>query len=569
VPLRDEPLAVGRAEDNDIVLPEHVVSRLHCVISLVGGRPSVLDQGSRNGTYLGGNRIRHAWLEHDDVVRVGWSTLRIEAVDLAARPARPTPRAFDVTAPVARGAEVEAAGVQLALIYRLGALLASSVDVPSTTEAVVDLVLEALPGDRVFVLSVEGKATERRLGVMGSGVRSASGAAQGAPSRRVVELTVERGRAVHAFDSAEAQSASVASPSPAGARTVLSAPLRYGEEIFGVLYVDAPTEPGAASLEGSLALFEGIADQAALALGRARLHRSLLEKNEELRLQRDRLDELSRRLGDQVRHKTALADGHAAELAVHVRELEQLQAAREAMARSLVHDIRNVAGAIESNVRFLRPALGQGSEEQHAADDALEGLRRAVAMAEDVLVASRIESGALVLRPAPIPVSALLEATRRRHAGHARDLGVELTIDPVPEGLLLTGDADLLDRVMDNMVDNGLRHAGLRGCVALSATHIGRRVELTVTDTGPGVPEREREHVFDEWHGSNGVEQRPHGIGLHFCRLAVEAHGGTIQVGGGPGRSQFRVFLPTNLRDEGLDNTVADRPTAVSFDEEP
>jgi signal transduction histidine kinase len=347
-------------------------------------------------------------------------------------------------------------------------------------------------------------------------------------------------------------------------RTVLAAPLRQGDAVVGVLYADAPQAAETDALEGAVELFQGIADQASMALSRARLHSDLVSTNEELRRQRDRLDQLNQQLDARVREKTALAEAQAAELAARLDELERLQAGRDAMARGLVHDIRNLVGSVDANVSYVEGFIAEEEEALEASQDAHEGTRQILALAEDVLSVSRIEAGAMELLVQALMIEQTLSSSVRRHAGRARDLNVTLSIGSVEPGLVVTADSKLLARVLDNLVGNAIRYAGSKGAVTLSARRTDRAVEITVADTGPGVPPEARQKIFEEWFTSGDSSGRHHGVGLHFCRLAVESHGGSVRVEGSSGDNRFVVSLPSRWDDDELEKTVSARPTVVS-----
>ncbi len=561
-------LSVGRAEENDVVIGENAVSRLHCVVNLVGDRPCIIDQTSTNGTFVNGERVAHGWLGHGDLVRVGNAELTVQAVGVGA-PRTPLPapgppgRAAGQGAPLPGQATAPDGGLPPAeVLYRLGALLSSSVDEREAARAVIDLVLEVFPVERVFVLQPASGTEGGEVAVLAQGSRPGQAPVEAPPSSTVVRMTLAQGRAVHSFD-VETDEALDRIRSLARARTrlVLSAPLRLGDEVAGVLYADAPGAPDTLALEGAVELFQAVADQASLALGRARLHRELLEKNEELRRQRDRLDELNRQLGGRYRQSAALADAQAAELAARLAELHGLHAARESMARGLAHDIRNLVGAVSANLTYLQSEATPGGEAAQAAADGLEAARRIVELTEDVLAVSRMEQGAFQLLIQSLVVEQALASCIRRHSGHARDLGVGLELDAVEPGLVVTADSKVLGRILDNLVGNALRYAGRGGRVRLSARLADRSVAIVVADSGPGVPPELRQKVFDEWHTTRDGEARHHGLGLHFCHLAAAAHGGGVRIDGGPGDNRFVVELPARRLDDDSENTVAQRAT--------
>jgi len=95
-------------------------------------------------------------------------------------------------------------------------------------------------------------------------------------------------------------------------------------------------------------------------------------------------------------------------------------------------------------------------------------------------------------------------------------------------------DADMLRRVLENLIDNALRHAPEQSEVRISAAVRDRHVELRVSDEGPGIPEAMRQRIFERFvqveSGDRLVSRAGQGLGLAFCRVAAEAHGGTIVV---------------------------------------
>jgi signal transduction histidine kinase len=108
-------------------------------------------------------------------------------------------------------------------------------------------------------------------------------------------------------------------------------------------------------------------------------------------------------------------------------------------------------------------------------------------------------------------------------------------------------DGDLLRRVLENLVDNAIRHAPEATQVEVAADRADGGVAISVSDDGPGIPAELRERVFDRFVqvGSERLISRAgRGLGLAFCKLAVEAHGGSICVlERSPGTS-FRILLP-------------------------
>lgn len=216
-------------------------------------------------------------------------------------------------------------------------------------------------------------------------------------------------------------------------------------------------------------------------------------------------------------------------------QLEELLQLREEMADMLVHDLRNPLGVISGGLGLLEGMVGQGE-----AASIIEVMGRAAGrmrrLVDTLLDIARMEGGRMALQEAPLDVRALVEETVAEEQPYARLRDIELT-SRVPAGLpLVSGDRDVLQRVLINLLDNALNYTPEGGRVWVEARPLGGGVELAVVDTGPGIPPEERERIFEKFtqvKGRHGA-RRGSGLGLTFCRLAVEAHGGQVWVEDGP-----------------------------------
>jgi signal transduction histidine kinase len=164
----------------------------------------------------------------------------------------------------------------------------------------------------------------------------------------------------------------------------------------------------------------------------------------------------------------------------------------------------------------------------------------------NLLDISRGEAGQLTPRKQTIDLPALTREIVEEVAVRASTNGVQLQLQvEVPQ---LVGDIDLLRRVLENLFDNALRHAPPNSAITLRAEASAHAVEIRVCDAGAGVPPELREKIFERFlqadTGERLITRTGRGLGLAFCKLAVEAHGGTIQVEAGEPGAIFRVVLP-------------------------
>ena len=130
----------------------------------------------------------------------------------------------------------------------------------------------------------------------------------------------------------------------------------------------------------------------------------------------------------------------------------------------------------------------------------------------------------------------LLQRTVNAHLPQARQRDVDLQVGSGAMKPPVRMDADKIARVLDNLVDNALRHTPAGGRVLLGAEMQGSGVRFTVGDTGPGVAAADLAHIFERFYRGDGARGRGgSGLGLAIARSLVELHGGTIGAASVPG----------------------------------
>jgi two-component system, sensor histidine kinase and response regulator len=127
-----------------------------------------------------------------------------------------------------------------------------------------------------------------------------------------------------------------------------------------------------------------------------------------------------------------------------------------------------------------------------------------------------------------------------------RERGVTLRV--ALEAASVDGDEDLLGRTLTNLVENAIRHSPPGTVVGITAARVGRATELRVVDAGPGIPVAMRERIFDPFvqleHDAAASSRTGRGLGLAFCKLAVEAHGGTVWIEDANPGAVFALRIP-------------------------
>jgi signal transduction histidine kinase len=235
------------------------------------------------------------------------------------------------------------------------------------------------------------------------------------------------------------------------------------------------------------------------------------------------------------------------DLAASYERLRSLEKLRDDLVHMVVHDMRSPLGVLLGRLELLRKRLGpaladDAAKQLVAASAAAAGLNR---MANELLDVSRLEAGQLPLSRQSSDLAQVARDVAASLAALDRSRAIDVE---APERALANVDEVLVRRVLENLVSNGVKHtpAGSRLTIAV-APHAGG-TRLSVQDQGPGVPAEARERIFEKFGTVEARQNRSYhsaGLGLAFCRLAVEAHGGRIGVeapaGGG---SRFWFELP-------------------------
>ena len=228
--------------------------------------------------------------------------------------------------------------------------------------------------------------------------------------------------------------------------------------------------------------------------------------------------------------------------------LEQAQARQRRLVSDASHELRSPVAAIRQHAEVALAHPDRTTTAELAATVLAEDLRLQ-RLAEDLLLLTRADEQSLALRRRPVDLDDLVfeEAKRLREA-----TGLRVDTSAVSAGRV-AGDAAGLRRVLRNLGDNASRHARER--LALSVAERDATVVLAVDDDGPGIPEADRERVFERFVRLDGARARDDGgsgLGLAIVAELVAAHGGTVVAAAGPlGGARVEVTLPRLADPEG------------------
>lgn len=232
-------------------------------------------------------------------------------------------------------------------------------------------------------------------------------------------------------------------------------------------------------------------------------------------------------------------------------ELQKLMRMREDLSHMIVHDMRSPLQIIEGLSQMLI-RFGPASPEALLQD--LGQIRsqagRLRSFVDEILMVAKMENDRLSVKASATDLSEMLARCTQNWAQVAGSHQLTLRTE-APVGLSRAVDLDLVLRVLDNLISNAIRHSPPNREVVVrwlgEAGSAGGPFTLEVEDQGPGVPEEARERIFQRYTSVDlrGADARQIGLGLTFCKLAAEAHGGAIAVERGAlGGALFRVSFP-------------------------
>jgi signal transduction histidine kinase len=230
-------------------------------------------------------------------------------------------------------------------------------------------------------------------------------------------------------------------------------------------------------------------------------------------------------------------------------DLLRLQLQKERLTAFVVHDLKNPVNAMDLHAQLLLRQKGLSESARESATHIRTAARQLTQMILNLLDLSKGDEGQLSPKRSYVDLPKLVSEVLSELGVYAEGHGVTLKGSIKAERLHV--DEDLFRRTLTNLVENAVRHAPQGTSVTVSAVTVEGGTELRVADEGPGVPPEMREKVFDPFvqvdAGDRLVGRGSRGLGLSFCKLAVEAHGGRIWIEDGAPGAVFCMRLPHGL----------------------
>jgi two-component system, sensor histidine kinase and response regulator len=245
------------------------------------------------------------------------------------------------------------------------------------------------------------------------------------------------------------------------------------------------------------------------------------------------------------------------------RKLRELEKIRDDLMKMIVHDLKTPLTSILATLELLLdgdfgPLPGTQRQVIMDAEGKSEDLLRLI---EDLLEIAKIEEAALPLALEPIAPAALLTETLHEWTVRFQQEGATASVDVADDVPVFHADKGLLKRVLANLIQNALTHSARAVTLQFRVRRDASGILFTVADNGPGIPSEYQEVIFrkfEQVRTPHAPRVRSSGLGLAFCRLVVEQHGGRIWVRSNEGEgSAFHFLLPVVPPGRGGDGRLS------------
>ncbi|MEO8379277.1 MAG: hybrid sensor histidine kinase/response regulator [Acidobacteriota bacterium] len=231
-------------------------------------------------------------------------------------------------------------------------------------------------------------------------------------------------------------------------------------------------------------------------------------------------------------------------ISTEYRTLQQLLQLRTDLTNMVIHDLRNPLQVISFSAALMQRS-------SPAIPPPLLRIRSQVVrlqqLIDNLLLIAKSEAGVLIAQRGEVDAGALIELVLDDCRPAAEEAEIVLHAE-VQASRPLDVDSALLRRCIENLVINAVKFSPHQTRVSIVLLQDGQDLQIDVIDEGEGVPESSRESVFERYVTGSSKDRRTQqtGLGLAFCRMVAEAHGGTIKVlPGEPRGSVFRIWIPS------------------------
>lgn len=225
-----------------------------------------------------------------------------------------------------------------------------------------------------------------------------------------------------------------------------------------------------------------------------------------------------------------------AELKESYDKLKKTEYMRDVLSHMIVHDLKNPLTSIKGNAELLQMTLS-GKAQELSLKSILSGVKQLQTLISQILDVSKMESGEMALHPENFDLAELLKNIHEDYCNLFESRKVALKFDANSESVNVNGDKVMLERVVQNLLINALKYSrpGMDAFICIAEDKETKEVVISVKDQGVGVPKDKQNCIFDKFYqiqedNKNSRNRYGVGLGLYFCKTAVDKHGGRIWI---------------------------------------
>jgi signal transduction histidine kinase len=252
--------------------------------------------------------------------------------------------------------------------------------------------------------------------------------------------------------------------------------------------------------------------------------------------------------GDEIERLAAHVEGMTGRIASQLGELERVATRRRDLLANVSHDLRTPLASMQGYLEILLLRHGELSEaeERNYLEVAAKHSERLGRLVGDLFQLTKLEADDVHPQRERFPLAELVQDVAQKFALDAAQRQLSLHAACGAAMPLVDADIGMVERVLENLVENALRHTPEGGRVTLALGVDQGRATVAVSDTGVGIPADELDKVFDRFYRADRTGARHHaGLGLAISRLMVQLHGGQLVVRSTPGQgTTFSFDLP-------------------------
>ena len=558
--LKNGPTTLGRAKENDIVILDGSLSRMHARIDVNGERIVLSDLQSSNGTYVNGDRITECVLKHGDAVKCGDAEFQfredlhiLHEISSGVRKGfrdllvaeKPRDKVSTSALKIKQKDSQERSKDKLQILLEVSELLSSPEDIDILLQKIVDFLFVIMDVDRVAILMVNEETGMLEGRITRSSVETIEG--ETIYSRSIVNYVLKKSVSVISSDAREdPRFGDTSSIMKQSIRSSICVPLKTREKVIGVLYVDNVSVPMRFVAE-DLEFLSVFGNQAAVAIENSKLYNKIEEDA------RSREQELMSLVEDRTRNLQV--EKEKAERATSVAE--EANKFKSQFLANMSHELRTPLNAIIGYSEMLQEEAEELGVQDLNGD--LQKIQAAgkhlLALINDILDLSKIEAGKMDLFLEPFGLPGILDEVVTTVRPLMKKNGNTMIFEPNKELGIIHADMTRLRQVLFNLLSNAAKFTK-DGKVTLEVARTSDQEEdwitFRVSDTGIGMTQEQLSRLFQAFSQADSTTARKYGgtglgliISLRFCQMM----GGTISVESEPDAgTTFTVKLPAQVQ---------------------